>query len=301
MPIVDAGAMQLNYEVLGEGADVVLIHGLGANHAFWYWGAGRMLAQRARVWMYDLRGHGRSTMTAAGYTLSEMAADLLALMDHLGIARSHVVGHSYGARVALCFAGTHPERVISLTVVDTQIRALQAPLRLRDWPHWPKWRQHLVETGHIDLPGEDTVIDFRLLERFSEAAAPREGAGLRPRFRQLSMRNRDMGERGSGRWRRLLETTTAGEELADERPLDAAFVSTIRLPTLLLYGRYSHCLPTSDRLMSLMPDCRRIIIPEAGHFLPAVKPLLFARALNRFVSDPRLSQYAATTPKPISA
>lgn len=285
MPLLATEGVTLHFQTLGHGSDLVLIHGLGANLAFWYWGPGRLMARRFHVLTYDLRGHGRSSMPASGYTLTQMSNDLAALLDHLGIARAHIVGHSYGARIALCFAGRFAERTSSLTVVDTQIRALQPPLRLSEWPHWPRWKAQLLATGHSELPADDAVIDFRLLARFSEAAAPRGGGLFAAGGRPLSVRNRDMGERGGRRWLRLLETTSAAEELADERPLDAAFLGAIRVPTLLLYGRYSHCLPSSEGLLSLIPEAERIIIPDAGHFLPAVKPVLFARAVKRFVSD----------------
>ncbi len=289
MPFVQTDTVTLHYETLGSGDDVVFVHGLGANLAFWYWGAGRLIARRHHVIAYDLRGHGRSSMPAVGYTLDAMCGDLLALLDHLGIPRAHIVGHSYGARVALCFAGRFPARCTSLTVVDTQISAVQPPMRLGEWGYWPRWKQHLQTSGVNALPDDDEVIDFRLLARLSEAAVPRLGSGVRRRAPSLAMRNRGLGgERTSAQWRALLERTSAAEDLNDEGPLAASFLAAIRVPTLLVYGRYSHCLPSSEMLLTLIPGARRIVIRNAGHFLPAVKPRLFARALARFVDGMRM-------------
>ncbi|MCU0839637.1 MAG: alpha/beta hydrolase [Rhodospirillales bacterium] len=293
MPFVQTDTVTLHYETLGSGDDVVFVHGLGANLAFWYWGAARLIARRHHVIAYDLRGHGRSSMPAAGYTLDAMCSDLLALLDHLGIAHAHIVGHSYGARVALCFAGRFPTRCTSLTVVDTQIGAVQPPMRLGEWGYWPRWKQHLQTSGMNPLPTDDEVIDFRLLARLSEAAVPRLGSGVRRRAPSLAMRTRGLGERTGRQWRALLERTTAAEELNDESPLAASFVSAVRVPTLLVYGRLSHCLPSSETLLTLIPGARRIVIRNAGHFLPAVKPRLFARALSRFVNGLRLPPAAA--------
>lgn len=279
------GGVALNVETLGSGVETVLIHGLGTNMAFWYWGPARLIARRHRTIMYDLRGHGRSAMPASGYTLPAMCDDLIGLLDHLGIERAHIVGHSYGARVALCFAGQYPARVRTLTVADTQVRSLQSPLRLRDWPRWEDWKRQLASVGYTEFPDEDAVIDFRLLAEFSRYGGASQHAPMTQRQakRQISVQRRDMGERGSRRWHQLLEATSARHELEDETPLDAAFLSSIRVPTLLIYGRHSHCVPTSDALLGLIPDSQRILIPQAGHFVPAVKPMMFAHAVNRFV------------------
>src|SRR4051794_6099164 len=99
MPKVVARGLRTHYQQLGSGPDLVLLHGLGANLAFWYLGAGPLLASDHRVTAYDLRGHGLSGHSASGYTTGELLADLLALMDRLGIERAAVVGHSYGAAV----------------------------------------------------------------------------------------------------------------------------------------------------------------------------------------------------------
>jgi pimeloyl-ACP methyl ester carboxylesterase len=284
MPIAKVRDAELHYQILGSGDDVVLIHGLGANLAFWYWAAKRVSAGHRRILMYDLRGHGRSSMPGSGYNLMDMCEDLRCLLDHLGIERAHIVGHSYGARVALSFTGLHPERTNTLTVADTQVHALQPTLRLRDWSHWEKWKRDLVAGGMRRLPHDDAMIDFRLLASFNEYSHDLVNRGRRAGRRRLSMKSRDMGAKGGRRWSRLLETTTAGTELSDETPLTKDFFSAIQVPTLLLYGRYSHCLLTSEALLLLIPDSRRVLIPGAGHFHPAVKPILFSRVLDPFLA-----------------
>ena len=84
MPQVVARGVRTHYHQLGSGPDLVLVHGLGANLAFWYLGAAPLLAADHRVTAYDLRGHGLTARTPAGYTTAELAADLVALLDQLG-------------------------------------------------------------------------------------------------------------------------------------------------------------------------------------------------------------------------
>jgi pimeloyl-ACP methyl ester carboxylesterase len=279
----------LHYESAGQGEAVVLIHGLGANLAFWFMTIGRHLAQRYRVITYDLRGHGGSSVTPRGYMLPDMVEDLRLLLDHLGVERAHIVGHSFGARVALAFAIMQPGRVLSLTIADTQLRCLQPPMQLREWPHWPRWKAELEALGHSGLPGDHEVITFELLASFNQltpnfahgALAP----GRRARARSTpSLRRRDMGKRGSARWQRLLATTTAREEFSDESPLSNEAIATIRSPTLAVFGELSHCLPSLQQLQRLISDCQVEIVRGAGHFHPAVKPRRFTLLLENFLA-----------------
>jgi pimeloyl-ACP methyl ester carboxylesterase len=314
--------LRTNYQILGPAgtgrAPLALIHGLGANLAFWYLGAAPLLARDHQVIMHDMRGHGASSMPATGYDLAHLAADFRDVLDATGTERAHVVGHSHGARVALAFALAHPERVASLTIADTQLRALQAPMRLGDWPHWPRWKADLAAQGVTSFPPEDALIDFRVLAdlgprgRAAIGAAPPPVAetpavvplrpllqGARPRLARLleqrdgaagppahriDLRNRQMGARSGRQWQALLDETSAPRDLDDESAIAIPDLARFEVPTLLLYGEVSHCVPTSDRLLERLPHARRILVPGAGHFFPLVKPRSFARALRQFVA-----------------
>jgi len=278
MTVLALPDVQLNYQQVGDGTPVTMVHGLGANMAFWYLGPSRLMTQQNNLLMYDLRGHGVSTMPDQGYTLDQMCDDLVGLLDTTGIERTDLVGHSYGARVALAFAARHPERVSTLTVADTQIRALQPPMRLADWPHWDRWKEDLRAQGRVDLPSDDELIDFRLLAELGQSMG-RQGAPKR----RINLNSRVMGDKGRKRWMKLLEETSAGHELHDESQLTEEELQKIEVPTMLMYGNLSHCLPTSDALQDLLPDSRRVVVSGAGHFFPIVKPKTFARAYQQFL------------------
>jgi len=282
MPQLVLDDVDLHYQCMGEGADVVLIHGLGANLAFWFPGVFPMLARRYRVTAYDLRGHGRSGMPPSGYDMGSMVRDLDRLLNALHVDRAHLVGHSFGARVALHYAVAHPGRVATLTLADTQLKALQPPMRLGDWPHWPRWKEHLAAQGIESFPSDDEVISFRLLAMFAEFPTQvSEGRPLRRR-RRPSLKRRDMGRRGSALWKRLLRETSAVTDLEDE-PVTLNQIRALRVPTLALFGELSHCMPTCDALQRLLPECRAELVPQVGHFHPAVKPGAFLRAVGAFL------------------
>jgi len=107
---------RLAYQVTGEGPAVVLAHGFGLDMRMWDPQA-EHLAQRFRVVRYDCRGFGASGPfdPAVGYT---HAADLLALLDHLGIGRAVLAGLSFGGRVVMQAALAAPEHVAGLILLD---------------------------------------------------------------------------------------------------------------------------------------------------------------------------------------
>jgi pimeloyl-ACP methyl ester carboxylesterase len=286
MPMMATGPVRLHYYSRGEGEVLVFIHGLGANMAFWLLNIAAGLAQNYRVITYDLRGHGRSDAPPSGYRLPEMVDDLNALLDYLDVPSAHVVGHSHGARVGLSQAIVRPERVRTLTVADTQIASLQPRLRLRDWPHWPEWRRQLREQGVHALPDDGEYITFRLLARFNQFGSAivqgdmaQGAAGVRP-----SLRTRDMGRRGGLRWAQLMESTSAAQEFDDENPLTQQSLASINVPTLGVFGEYSHCIPTGQALPRVIPNYRMVVIPGVGHFHPAIRPRMFMSVLRGFLA-----------------
>lgn len=114
---------RIYYEVSGDGDDdketIVFCHGLGGNHAIWY----QQVAEFApdyRVITWDQRGFGRSSGEATNALRpATAAADLAALLDHLGVESAHVVGQSMGGWTVLGLLLEHHERVKSLVLADT--------------------------------------------------------------------------------------------------------------------------------------------------------------------------------------
>jgi pimeloyl-ACP methyl ester carboxylesterase len=102
---------------------LLLLHGLSSNARIWERVASRL--PDLHLIALDQRSHGLSDRPMTGYTGAELTKDLAKLLHELGLERAVLVGHSWGATVALVFAATHPDRTAGLVVVDGPVGALR--------------------------------------------------------------------------------------------------------------------------------------------------------------------------------
>jgi aminoacrylate hydrolase len=119
MPFAKVGDAELHYEVHGSGPTLVLSAGMGGVGSYWKPQIAAF-AERHRVIVYDQRGTGRSTLSETTYTVELLAADLVGLMDALGIDRADAVGHSTGGMFMQAAAVDHPERFGRLVMYGTR-------------------------------------------------------------------------------------------------------------------------------------------------------------------------------------
>jgi len=101
-----------------HGPAVLLIHALGLDWRMWEPVVDKLSVGR-RVFAYDIRGHGSATGSPTPFTMANTAADLIGVLDGLGVDRAHVVGLSYGGGIAQTAAAAHPERFASLALLAT--------------------------------------------------------------------------------------------------------------------------------------------------------------------------------------
>jgi pimeloyl-ACP methyl ester carboxylesterase len=273
---------KLAAQQLGEGPDLVLIHGLATNRAFWY-STAVALQDRFRVTIFDLRGHGYSERPASGYRPVDFAEDTLGLMDALQIRRAALVGHSYGGAAALEASGLAPERVSHLALIDARVSRIQPLMRLHDTPVITEAEKEVAATQAADWAALPQVGYL-----FLEAAARMRLAGKLPQARD------DFTPFGEGRgaaraaraWLDLLDHTSARDEL-DQPGMSADAIAALPMPVLLMYGALSRCVHSGRTLRALLPQARYVEVADAGHFFPLNRPQLVLDALDGFLCASR--------------
>ena len=119
MNTVAVNGINLAYTRRGKGSPLMLVHGFPLDSSSWN-EIIPLLESEFDIITPDLRGFGRSATIESPYTISDMADDLAGLLDHLGIGKTAVAGHSMGGYVALAFAKKYPNRVSGLGLMSSQ-------------------------------------------------------------------------------------------------------------------------------------------------------------------------------------
>jgi pimeloyl-ACP methyl ester carboxylesterase len=264
---------------MGEGPDLVLVHGLAASRAFWFLHYAMPLSRHFRVTLFDLRGHGYSSVPPSGYDATTMAQDLAALLDHLGIESCVMIGHSYGGGVALEYAGRHPGRVSRLVIMDSKINRLQPEQKLADCPHLSPFEKEVAARSGHDWDNEKQVglLFLEVLARW------RLGGGESTARDDFTPFGEGRGaQRAARQWLALLDGTGARTEFV-QPGLPAETIAALRLPLLLIYGEHSRCMPSCRVLQQLLPQAELEIIPQGGHFFPISHAAPVRQRLSAFL------------------
>jgi (E)-2-((N-methylformamido)methylene)succinate hydrolase len=247
------------YAVEGSGPPLLLIHGVGARLDAWD-GAVAALGGRLTTIRHDLRGHGESSKAPGPYSVELFAEDALALLDHLGIARCHVAGHSLGGMIAQRLALDAPRRVDRLVLLST------AGGRTEEERGRVLERLALVGDG---IPGEHFR---RSVGRWFSDEFQRRNPELIERY---AARNMENDPRCYAAAYRVLATTDLAGELGG-----------IQAPTLIVTGEGD--VGSSPRMARLMheriPGSQLRILSGLRHSLLVEAPELVARLLEEFLT-----------------
>ena len=276
---VAVNGIEIAYEEHGGGTrPFVLLHGFTGSRRDFAPRAAE-LAALGRVVLPDLRGHGDSTNTGteAGYTFDQLAADLLAFLDALGIERCDLLGHSMGGMIALRAALRWPERFASLVLLDTSARV---PDDLA--------REPIELAARIAREAGMPQLAKLLRARSSSPEAGRTDAD-----RRLEA---EWGDRYWDEWRfpnyHAMDPQAfgaLGAELFDQAPLGAR-LAEIRCPTLVLVGSGdTGFLAAANELVRDIPGARLAVIPEAGHQPQLENPAAWLAALGEHLARVRRS------------
>jgi len=115
---VQVNGIDMYYKTEGSGPPLLLLHGGGGCLEHWAYAGGDQFAREYKLIKPDARGHGRSNNPGRTITHRQCAADMLALLDHLGIRRCRAIGMSMGANMLLHMATEQPERIEAMVLVS---------------------------------------------------------------------------------------------------------------------------------------------------------------------------------------
>ena len=273
MPKIVANGINMHYWQLGKGPDMVMLHGLGGNLAVWHLKMVPELQRQYRITTYDLRGHGYSEAPQEGYTTQDLAEDLRGLLDAVGIERAYLVGHSWGADIALHFSLLYPNRVRKIVVIEAGLLAALAHwYRRDDWDGWVYGAALLEKATGVEFSPEkrhDLEYLIRQTIKVPILYGPAKG---RPRNEKVVLQTL-----------KVLIPTWQGHNA--ERNLMTEQLNKILHPTLLLYDTDSPYLKAYETLRDRLVDCTSLLLPSTGikHFSPLEQPELLLEHFRDFL------------------
>jgi pimeloyl-ACP methyl ester carboxylesterase len=212
---------------------VVFIHGLVIDNmsSLYYSLANPVAKAGADAILYDMRGHGLSERPPTGYTLDDSVADLVGLLDALAVEHPvHVVGHSYGASVALRAAILVPDRLASLVLIE---------------PHC--WES---EDGGEWMEDIADMLSANALN-FERNQLPELAPSDLRRVKWLVGMNA------------LLNETTLVDQVASAPVFTEEEMASLEVPVLAVYGE--HLATSARKLADAVPGCRLEIVPDVAH------------------------------------
>jgi pimeloyl-ACP methyl ester carboxylesterase len=262
---VRVNGVELEYVEAGSGVPLVFSHGGGSDVRFWE-PQRDVFAARYRFVAYSQRFRGSSTRSADTEDSTEAhAADLVALIEHLGAGPAHLVGFS--SAVALRATLKAPALVRSLTTIEPNV-----PWLLQG-----------------DADGEEVLAAWREANRRLEVEAGGDAARRAELWFEL-VNNRGPGtldaqpEAFRTMW--LENFGSSSGRASPPEPLTCSQLATLAVPTLALgteHGmRYSRTI--LDRLVACLPSCEHVVLPGVTHFVSYQAPHVFNAAVLDFIS-----------------
>ena len=272
MPSANVNGINLYYEVVGNGPPIAFIHG-------GYGGAASSVLPRDDSWVdalkdaytvvtYDRRSAGRSTYPDSEHTMDLLTSDLRALLDHLGISKSFVIGSSAGGPISLTYALTYPDALIGLILPNTSARMWQHDGRVK----LVEQLKHRFEL--LVANGPNKAFDMIEQEQGSVASlqlAP-QGAGPRPPGRAPLLEERQRQVKGLTD---ALSREDRGKFAMGELRNQAAYadsdlrsrLSEINVPTIVLHGDLDTQVPfeLGKELAQMISGAEFITVPGSGH------------------------------------
>lgn len=252
----EANGINIHYHRTGgDKPPVVLLHGLTMNGACWA-PLARALEEDYDVVMPDCRGHGNSSAPDRGYCYDNLAADVLTLIEALGLASPVILGHSMGGMTAAMVASRNPQRLKGLVLADP---TFLTPQRQREVHESDVTAQH---RRILNQPKNDFLAEIRI--RHSHRSSELIELFAQARF-QTSIH--------------------AFEILTPPNPDYMQLINSLNIPSLLIIGGVGAVVSpmVAAELAKLNQRLEVVQIAEAGHGIPYDQPERFSAVVKAFL------------------
>jgi len=259
MPTVQSNGVVLSYAMEGAGEPLLLLHGLGSCREDWLMQV-PAFATRYCVITADMRGHGRSGKPPGPYSVPMMAADVIGLLDALGVAAAHLVGLSMGGMIGLQLALDYPQRVRRLVVVNSGPSLVPRTLAER--------AQVARRLALARLAGPARTGRFLSKRLF-------------PKPQQAPLRDLMIARWAENDRAAYLAAMRA---LIGWSVLDR--IGTLNCPTLIISGDRDYLpLAAKREYTARIPGARLVIIEDSGHATPIDQAERFNAAVLAFLAE----------------
>lgn len=263
MASVSIGEVLLNVHDCGRGKPLLLVHGFPLDHTMWQRQIDDLAAD-FRVIAPDLRGFGPSGVSAGTVSMQQMADDLAALLDCLGVTEPVALcGLSMGGYVGWQFALRHRQRLAKLIQCDTRAVA--------DSPEAAAGRLKTAEK--VLAEGAKVVADAMLGKLFAPITAQSQPAIVEA-TRQVMLRTSPEG-------------IAAALRGMAERPDVSGRLTELDMPALIVCGEHDAIAAPAEMrgIAEQMPQGEFVLIREAGHMAPLEQPAAFNAAIREFLTS----------------
>jgi 3-oxoadipate enol-lactonase len=256
---MQANGISINYEIQGEGRNLVLLHGAGDNLGMWYHQL-PAFTLRYRVITVDMRGSGQTDAPPGPYSIPLLAQDVYGLMQGLGVEDALWLGYSMGGRVALEIAIEHPEMVRALVLANSGIGG--RPLS-KERMERRKQELELLAKGEMQKFAEQMAESA-----FSPGFRKRNPAEFE-RYMRVKAQNRPEGIAG------VMGT------LGKPAPFD---LSKVNCPVLIIAGEHDGFMnPELARQTQQAIKGSKLVIFPTGHASAIEAPQEFNKAVLEFL------------------
>ncbi|HEV7803061.1 MAG TPA: alpha/beta fold hydrolase [Burkholderiales bacterium] len=261
MPKVSVAGGEIHYEEAGHGEPLLFVSGLSGVGRYWQPQV-PLFSSRFRVITYDHRGTGNSDKLQREFSVDQMAAELVELMDALKIERAHVVGLSTGGAIGQTLAIEQPQRIERLVMCST-------------WTHCDPWFRRLFEARRLMYQqcGPELHAMFHPLWLFSPDYVNEHDAEI-DEERKRAVSTAPPVEVSVGRIDALLKF--------DRR----AGLSRIKTPTLIIASDNDYITPAyyARALAEAIPGSKLEVLKGGGHSVSKTRPEMFNKLVMDFLT-----------------